>query len=100
MRKPVAIAACATGWLLLTAGSCATTSEPQVITKTVEVPVAVKCAADVPAPPAYPDTDAALKAAPDLFARVRLLVAGRLERIAREAQLSAALGGCTGQTVQ
>ena len=56
----------------------------------------VACTPAIGAAPAYPDTDAALKAAPDVFQRVRLLVAGRLERIAREAQLTAALGACEG----
>mgnify|MGYP000005731411 CR=1 FL=1 len=46
------------------------------------------------APPAYPDGDEALRTAPDLFAQVRLLVAGRLLRIARAEALEAAIRAC------
>ncbi|MDR3513881.1 MAG: hypothetical protein P4L73_19760 [Caulobacteraceae bacterium] len=86
--------------LLTSLAGCATTSgpsEPQVITRTVEVPVAVQCAVQSPAEPAWADSDVALKAAPDLFARVQLLVAGRLQHYAYEAQQAAELSGCTGQ---
>jgi len=78
--------------ILLLAG-CATT-EPRIEVRTVEVPVAVKCAADPGPDPVYADTDEALRQAPDLFARVQLLVAGRLQRIAREGELKAANAGC------
>jgi len=82
---------------LFALAACATTPPtPQIVTKTVQVAVPIACKPDVGPAPVYPDTDAALKAAPDVFQRVRLLVAGRLERIAREAQLSAALGACEG----
>ena len=78
---------------LLTAGACATRPVAPA-PSTIAVPVAAPCAAEPPPAPDYPDTDAALKAAPDLFARVRLLVAGRLMRIAHERELQAALTGC------
>ena len=82
---------------LLSLAACATAPPtPQIVTKTVQVAVPVACTPAIGAAPAYPDTDAALKAAPDVFQRVRLLVAGRLERIAREAQLTASLGACEG----
>ena len=82
---------------LLALAACATTPPaPQIVTKTVQVAVPVACKPAIGDTPAYPDTDAALKAAPDVFYRVSLLVAGRLERIAREAQLDAALGACEG----
>jgi hypothetical protein len=58
------------------------------------LPVTVQCRPDLGPEPAYPDTDAALRTAPDLFARVRLLVAGRLMRIARERELTAAVSEC------
>jgi hypothetical protein len=64
--------------------------------QTVRIPAPIGCAPAVGAAPAYPDTDAALKAAPDLFSRVRLLVAGRRLRMAREGELSAALSACAG----
>jgi len=82
---------------LLALAACATTPPaPQIVTKTVQVAVPVACTPAIGAAPAYPDTDAALKAAPDVYQRVKLLVAGRLERITREAELTAALGACEG----
>ena len=82
---------------LLALAACATTPPaPQIDTKTVQVAVPVACNPAIGPEPAYPDTDAALKAAPDVYQRVKLLVAGRLERIAREAELSAALSACEG----
>lgn len=81
----------------LTLSACATTAPPRPVTTVeVRVPVAVKCHPDLGEPPQYPDTDAALKAAPDLFSRVKLIVAGRLMRIAREAELQAAIKACEG----
>jgi hypothetical protein len=96
MKSP-AIAVLAAVWLLTTAGSCATTSEFPTPSRTVEVPVAIECAAAIPAEPAWPDTAAALQAAPDLFERVKLLLAGRALRTAYALQLQAALAGCVGQ---
>ena len=82
---------------LLALTACATTPPaPRIVTKTVQVAVPVACQPALGAGPAYPDTDAALKAAADVYQRVKLLVAGRLERIAREAELNAALGACEG----
>jgi len=82
---------------VLVLAACATTPPtPRIVTKTVQVAVPVSCKPAIAPAPAYPDTDAALKAAPDVFQRVRLLVAGRLERIAREAELNAALDACAG----
>ena len=77
---------------------CASTPAPPaaIVTQPVDTPVPVRCAPDLGPEPAYPDTDAALRAAPDLFRRVQLLVAGRLLRIARDAEKSAALAQCAG----
>lgn len=63
-------------------------TEPVIITKEVKVPVPVPCPAlkELGAEPEYPDTDAALRAAPDLFTRVQLLLQGRLLRIKRLAE--------------
>lgn len=78
--------------------ACAQTPppEPQIRTVTVNVPVPVPCPAlqRLGPPPAYPDTDAALRAAPDFGARVALLLAGRVLRIAREAATTAAMRAC------
>lgn len=73
---------------------CATTAVEPIHTVVVDVPVAVHCAPVIGSEPAYPDTDAAIRAAPDLFSRVKLLLEGRLMRIQRQAELSAALKAC------
>jgi hypothetical protein len=78
--------------LFLTA--CASTPEPRIITKIVQVPIAVKCAVDPGADPVYADTPDALKAAGDLFERVKLLLAGRAQRDGRLAELKASVAGC------
>lgn len=85
--------------ILLLCGSltaCASTPEPKIITRTVNVPIAVKCAAPLTAEPIYSDTPESLRAAPDIFSRVQLLLAGRDQRGARIAELTAAISGCVG----
>lgn len=75
--------------------SCATVvPAPQVVIKTIDVPVPVHCKPALGPDPVYADTDAALKAAPDLFGRVQLLVEGRIQRIQRDLEKSAALTAC------
>ena len=78
--------------LILTA--CATASEPTIRTVRVEVPVAVKCATDPGPRPEYPDTDAAIAGAPNVFELAKLYRAGRALRIGREAELEASVAGC------
>ena len=69
--------------------------EPEIRIQRVEVPVAVACVPEsLPGPPAYPDTDEALRAAPDAAVRVGLIVAGRELRIQREAEVEPVLAGC------
>lgn len=87
----LALAACAHG----------PTVPPEPVIRTVEVRVPVDdpaCAreavAELGGSPAYPDTDVALAAAPNLYERVKLLLAGKVLRIAREAQLTGALTAC------
>jgi hypothetical protein len=90
-------AACAALVLLDACGSVASPPpDPKIEVKTIDTPVAVQCRPDLGPEPAYPDTDAALRAAPDLFHRVQRLVAGRLMRIGRDAQKTAALAQCAG----
>lgn len=61
-------------WLLLTAGSCATTGQPVIRTVTVDVPTPVSCIShDYQEPPASPVTRQALIAAADAAARYQLL---------------------------
>jgi hypothetical protein len=84
--------------LFMTLSACAggPAPEPHIEAVTVPVAVPVRCRPDLGLEPAYPDTEAALRAAPDLYGRVRLLVAGRLLRIARDARKTAALAACAG----
>ncbi|MCA3713107.1 MAG: hypothetical protein IM667_11405 [Phenylobacterium sp.] len=81
---------------LLSAGSlaaCATPDLPPPIE--IKVPVPVPCvSAQLPGPPDYPDTAAALRAAPDLAEFTRLLAAGWPLREARLKALEAAIEPC------
>lgn len=63
----------------------------------VKVAVPVRCDPKLGPEPDYPDTDARLKAATDDFDWVKRLVAGRLMRIARDAEKTAALAACAGK---
>lgn len=78
----------------LALAACSTAGEPRIVTKEVTVPIAVKCADDAGPTPAFADTREALEAAKDIFARVKLLLAGRAQRDARIAELTAANAGC------
>lgn len=82
--------------LCLVLAACAHTPEPRVITRDVLMPVPVQCRPDLGPEPAYPDTPAALSAAPDIFAVAKLYVAGRLMRIARLEEQAVALKVCAG----
>ena len=83
--------------LAFVSGCASAPPQPQSIqVRTVELPTPVRCRPELGPEPDYPDTDAALRAAPDLFARVGLLLAGRLLRIARDQEKSAALAACAG----
>jgi hypothetical protein len=85
IRRPAYLA------IALALAGCATADR---VPATVDIPVPVHCNPAVGSEPIYPDTDAALRAAPSLFERVRLLVEGRLMRIQREAELNAAIKAC------
>lgn len=82
--------------LLLSISACATGREPAVRTVEVRVPVHEPCPIAEPAAPDYADDDADLKAAPNLFERVKLLAAGRLQRIAHQSELEAWGRACAG----
>jgi hypothetical protein len=60
----------------------------------VPIPMTVKCAEKLGPAPAYPDTPEALRAAPNIFERTKLLLRGRALRDARAAELTAAIAGC------
>lgn len=86
--------------LALAGCSTAHLPPPEPIIRTVEVQVPVdnpecprKALAEL-GNPAYPDTDDALRMAADLFERVKLLLAGRELREAREAVVIGALAEC------
>lgn len=68
--------------------------EPIVQIVEVKVPIAVPCDPDIGPDPAYVDTAEAIAAAPDIFARTVLLLAGRIQRIARDEVKTAALAEC------
>lgn len=82
---------------LLVAGCSSTPKpapEPVVRIVEVKVPVAVACSPDIGPEPAYVDTPGAIATAPDIFARTVLLLAGRVQRIARDEVKTAALDEC------
>lgn len=81
--------------LILFAG-CATSGPRPIEYREVQVAVPVKCVPKLGPEPDYPDTDAKLAAATDDFDWVKRLAAGRLMRIARDLEKSAALAGCAG----
>ena len=69
--------------------------EPEI--RIVEVPISVPVSCvpkNFPAKPLMPDSDEALKAAPDAAARYGLIAAGRVLRIQREAEVEPVLAGC------
>lgn len=80
----------------LSLAACATTGEPRIVTREVLVPVPVKCQTPEPAEPARIDTDEAIRNAPGLFERVQILLAGREQREASEAQARAWGRACSG----
>lgn len=81
-------------------GACKSTPdvppEPVVVTQEVKVPVAVPCKAleQLGPEPKFQDNDAALKAAPDIFTRVQLLLIGRLQRTQRLAEYEVVKQAC------
>ena len=72
------------GVIVLTLPACTTTPQippERIVTVEVAVPVAQPCVpAGLAPPPIYPDTDDALRAAPDAATRYQLVGAGRLLR--------------------
>lgn len=82
------------------AAGCQTTPQepPEPVVRTVEVKVAtpVPCPAlaELGPEPAYPDTAEAIEAAPDIGALAQLYAQGRLLRMQRLAEYTAAKAGC------
>lgn len=81
---------------LLALGACAHVQpEPRLVTQRVLVPVTKSCVPTTLTPaPAYPDTDEALRSAPDGASRYQLEHAGRKLRIARLRELEPIVEGC------
>lgn len=75
--------------LLLGVSACANGSEPRIVTRDVLIPTHSPCSIPEPAKPNFADDDEDLRAAGDLFSRVRLMAAGRLQRMAYEGELVA-----------
>ena len=88
------MASCSGGIPALALVGCATQGAPRVQTKTVDIPVPVHCHPILGPEPAYADSDAALHAAPDIYQWVRAMAEGRLQRIQRDIEKSAALQAC------
>jgi hypothetical protein len=86
--------------LCLAAAGCASSqfrpSEPIIKTVVVKVPVPEPCPAleKLGPEPAYPDTDEALRKAPNILEQVKLLLAGRALRVVRSAAVAEALAIC------
>lgn len=78
--------------LVFALAGCAGQVEPEPRTVRVEVPVAVPCRVPAVEVPAW--AAAGLKKSDDLQAKVRALLAERLQRIGYEAQLLAANQAC------
>lgn len=66
----------------------------QTITVKEQVPVPCKALVDLGPEPDYPDTDAAIKAAPNVAERARLYATGRAMRVERLAKYAAAKISC------
>lgn len=65
----------------LALAGCAGRAEPEIRTVQVKVPTPVYCLPTIfPDPPAVPDTDKALRAAPSGAERLQMIGAGRLLR--------------------
>jgi hypothetical protein len=63
--------------------------------KTADVAVTTKCVPDKLGPdPQYADSPEAVRAAANVYERVKLILAGRLQRIERDKEKSAALAAC------
>lgn len=81
--------------VVLGLAACAHTPESIIKTEPVKVAVPEKCSPTLSPEPTYPSAQA-IANAPNIFEQVKLLVQDRILRIAREAELNAALKGCEG----
>lgn len=91
MRKVIKAAAIL---LLIGSGLTACSTTPQIVTKTVEMPVPVHCTPKLSPKPIFPDTARNLRKQKNIFGRTKLLLAGRKLRDARILELKVAVDGC------
>ncbi len=84
--------------LCLTLTACQSVRpEPRVEIQRVLVPTPIACVPEaLGGPPVYPDEDSALRAAVDGAARYALIAAGRLLRMARQAETESVIVSCRG----
>ena len=82
--------------IALCLAACATTPEPRIVTQKVMVPVSTPCAISPGPDPAPIWTPEAIRAAPTLYALGMLLYSEVLQLQARNAELKAAIEGCSG----
>ena len=98
MRRGILLAAC-----IASLGACASGRSAPPPTKfeatTITIPVAVPCAAKIPAYDG-PDTAAAIEAAPDIFERAKLYAEGRQRRIEWMARAWAAISQCSAAPIE
>ena len=73
---------------------CAAPPEPKIVTQIEKVTVPVNCNPKIGDEPQYDDGPAAIQNTTSIFDAVKLLLAGRDQRIAREGTLKAALSQC------
>lgn len=108
VRRGLLIFACicfAAAFLSACSGGPAPAPEPIIRTVEVQVPFddprcAREAIAELGPEPAYPDTDQALQAAPNVYEQVKLLMAGRAMRAARVAAKTTALAECARPAAQ
>lgn len=82
----VALAGCATDGVK--------PSEPRVVIQRVEVPIPTPCVVKAVPVPDFADAANKLEAAANLFEKVKLLLAGRIQHYAYEGELRAAQKAC------
>ncbi len=78
---------------LMLCAALAACASPRIVTKPVNVPVAVKCKPNLPPTPAYAADVVPLETS-DIYELVRALLIDREQRKARQVETDAALGAC------
>ncbi len=101
MTRRLAVLAAAAMPLAACAGRQTPPPQPILTPIEVAVPVATGCVPpNLAAAPDYPDTDQALRSAPDAASRYQLLYAGRKVRVGRLGELETVVAGCPKATAR